>query len=120
MNRTTQTTAALKRETVHEAPWSSTTVDITVGKDILELLSSAMYIDPMTIYREYLQNSADAIDEARDTGVLSRSTHGMVTIDIDDTFRTVRIRDNGVGVPARQFTRRLTALGASAKRGGGA
>lgn len=120
MSRMTQSTAALKHETGHEAPWSSTTADITVGKDILELLSSAMYIDPMTIYREYLQNAADAVDAARDAGVLSKSVHGIVAIDLDDTTRSIRIRDNGVGVPARQFARRLTALGASGKRGGGA
>jgi histidine kinase/DNA gyrase B/HSP90-like ATPase len=112
--------ANTKRESSHEAPWNSTTADITVGKDILELLSSAMYIDPMTIYREYLQNAADAIDEAREAGVLSKSARGTVAISIDDDARIVRIRDNGVGVPSRNFARRLTALGASGKRGGGA
>jgi len=39
--------------------------DVVVGKDVLELVSSAMYVDPMTIYREYIQNAANAIDEAR-------------------------------------------------------
>ena len=39
--------------------------DIVIGKDVLELLSTSMYVDPMTIYREYVQNAADAIDEAR-------------------------------------------------------
>src|SRR3546814_19617948 len=33
---------------------------VVIGKDILELLSSAMYTDPLTIYREYVQNPADA------------------------------------------------------------
>ncbi len=41
---------------------------VVVGKDILELLSSAMYVDPLTIYREYIQNAADAIDQARHVG----------------------------------------------------
>ena len=43
--------------------------DITIGPDILELLSSAMYVDPMTIYREYVQNAADAVDAARHSGI---------------------------------------------------
>ena len=38
--------------------------EIIIGKDILELLSNAMYVEPLTIYREYLQNSADSIDDA--------------------------------------------------------
>jgi molecular chaperone HtpG len=116
----TSLTAATKREGDREASWNATTADITVGKDVLELLSSAMYIDPMTIYREYLQNAADAIDEVRDAAVLARTAHGTVAIDIDDDARRIRIRDNGIGVPSRHFTRRLTALGASGKRGGGA
>ena len=40
-------------------PSSKTKEPIIIGKDILELLSSAMYVETLTIYREYLQNSAD-------------------------------------------------------------
>ena len=43
---------------------------ITVGKDILELLTSGMYLDPLTIYREYIQNSADSIEKAVSKGLL--------------------------------------------------
>src|ERR1700683_4931799 len=85
--------------------------DVIVGKDILELLSSSMYLDPITIYREYVQNSADAIDQA------GGSTAGRVSIYVDATFRTIRIRDNGIGVPSTDFVKRLTAFGASKKRG---
>ncbi len=90
--------------------------DLVVGKDVLELVSSAMYIDPMTIYREYIQNAADAIDEARRTGVLRDGEAGRVDIEIDPESRTVRIRDNGAGITWPNFVRRLTALGASGKR----
>ncbi len=48
---------------------------VIVGKDLLELLSSAMYVDPLTIYREFIQNAADAIDEAADEGLYSGKTH---------------------------------------------
>ncbi len=47
---------------------------ITIGKDVLELLSSAMYVDPLTIYREYVQNAADAIDEIRANGGWRRTS----------------------------------------------
>ena len=37
--------------------------DALVGHDLLELLTQAMYVDPRTIYREYITNGpADAID----------------------------------------------------------
>lgn len=91
--------------------------DIVIGNDVLELVSSAMYVDPMTVYREYVQNSADAIDEARRQGVLTVDEPGRVEIAIDPSRRSIRIRDNGSGVPWPEFGRKLTALGGSAKRG---
>ncbi len=90
---------------------------VIVGKDVLELVSSAMYVDPMTVYREYVQNAADAVDAARATGALAGNEPGRVEIAVEPATRTVRIRDNGCGVPFPDFGRRLTALGASAKRG---
>src|ERR1700722_12143127 len=100
-----------------ETPWSFREESIVVGKDILEVLSSAMYVDPLAIYREYIQNAADAIDEARGCGVLTSNASGTVDIEIDLDKRSVLIRDNGIGVPAEQFEARMTSFGASAKRG---
>lgn len=97
--------------------WQSHSNPIIVGKDILELLSSSMYIDPMSLYREYIQNAADAIDEARTQGVLSETDVGRVYIDHDLTSRTVWIRDNGCGLAREQFEERLSSFGSSAKRG---
>lgn len=90
-----------------------------IGKDVLELLSTAMYVDPLTIYREYVQNAADAIDDARAAGLL-RADEGAIAITIDPTTRTITIRDNGVGITADAFQAILTAIGASSKRGTGA
>jgi hypothetical protein len=100
--------------------WVAPVEDIVIGKDILELLSSAMYVDAMSIYREYIQNAADSIDEARQKSVLNPEEHGRVAVDIDLPSRTVCIRDNGIGIPSRAFVRRLTSLGASVKRGASA
>ncbi|SBT04793.1 conserved hypothetical protein [Candidatus Propionivibrio aalborgensis] len=89
--------------------------DIVVGKDILELLANAMYIDPLTIYREYIQNSADSIDEARQVGL--SVDEPKIEISLDHSNRTVRIRDNGESIPNAEFVKRITAIGASHKRG---
>lgn len=97
--------------------WASGLRDVVVGKDILELLSSSMYVDPMTIYREYVQNSADAIDEAHRTGSPTSKEPGRVDITLDAVSRTIRIRDNGTGVAWHDFAQRLSNLGASRKRG---
>ncbi len=91
--------------------------DIVIGRDVLELVSSAMYIDPMTIYREYVQNAADAIDEARASGLLGPGERGQVLISIDQASRSITIRDNGIGISNADFARKMVALGASGKRG---
>jgi HSP90 family molecular chaperone len=76
-----------------------------------------MYVNPMTIYRKYIQNAADAIDDARVLGLLAVSDVGKVDITIDLDNRTVRIRDNGTGLPRDSFGSVMTAIGASRKRG---
>ena len=79
--------------------WRSHSDPIIVGKDILELLSSSMYIDPMSLYREYIQNAADAIDEACSQGILSKTDVGRVFIDHDITpceARRARVQNPGL------------------------
>ena len=38
--------------------------DVVIGKYAIESLTTGMYTDPFVIYREYIQNATDAIDEA--------------------------------------------------------
>jgi hypothetical protein len=77
-----------------------------------------MYVDPMSMYREYIQNSADAVELAHSAGLLHGP--GQVQIRIDQPKRTVFIRDDGAGIGKEQFVHQLTALGGSKKRGTGA
>lgn len=91
--------------------------EIVVGKDILELVTGAMYADPLTVYREYIQNAADAVDEARAAGAEYQEEQPQVLISLDHIERTVKVRDLGAGVRNADFQRRLTAIGASGKRG---
>lgn len=100
---------------MQKAP-SRLTDEVVVGKDVFELFASAMYADPLSIYREYVQNAADSLDEARAAGVRS-NPQADVLLTFDHAARTVRIRDFGAGVPNSQFVRRLTTIGASQKRG---
>ncbi len=91
-----------------------------IGKDIIELVSSAMYDNPLAIFREYVQNAADAIDDAYVAGSLSATRPGRIDITLDLETRTIRIRDNGIGIAAGDALGLLTAFGASKKRGTGA
>lgn len=93
--------------------------DVIIGKDVLELVSSAMYVDPLTIFREYVQNAADSVDMARVGGILGAHDVGRVdiTLELAAASRSVKIRDNGIGVSNGDFAKRLMAIGSSSKRG---
>lgn len=89
---------------------------VVIGHDILSLISSAMYVEPETIYRELVQNAADAIDDAIEAGVLARE-EGYVQISIDELHRQIIVRDNGIGISNADFAKTMCAIGASQKRG---
>jgi len=93
------------------------TDSVRIGKDVIELVTSGMYVSPVTIYREYIQNSADATDEGRTKGVLGASEVGKVDMAFDHATRSVVIRDNGIGIASRDVGPILVAVGGSQKRG---
>ncbi len=93
------------------------TESVVIGKDVLELITGAMYVDPLTIYREYIQNAADSIDEAKVQGLYDGSASPRIEIHLDQAERSIRVRDNGAGVPGNEFVSRLSAIGGSQKRG---
>lgn len=86
------------------------------GKFLLEILTKGMYSNPMHVYREYIQNSADSIDKAIETNILQAS-EAKIHIFIDDKECTIVIRDNGLGIPADIAKTKLMNVGASDKDG---
>ena len=84
--------------------------DRLLGGSLLRLLTTGMYDDPLAIYREYVQNSADAI------GGSGRAVDGRIRIDLDPANLVVRIRDNGPGLSHQGAIRALLPLGRSRKR----
>ena len=74
----------------------------TVGKNILDNLTTGMYSDSKVIYREYIQNACDQIDLAIQLGILA-SNEGFVDIYIDNKKRYISIKDNATGVKSANF-----------------
>ena len=83
-----------------------------MGADILNLITTGMYHTPLAIYREYIQNAADAIEGSR------QPDEGRVEISIDPGGRKVTIRDNGPGLTHAQAKRDLIPIARSRKRRG--
>ena len=80
-----------------------------VGADLLDLVTGGMYADPLVLYREYIQNAADAIE------MLPHPQEGKIEIEIDTVGRNVRIRDNGLGLSHQQALEALIPISRSGK-----
>ncbi|MDE2934611.1 MAG: ATP-binding protein [Chloroflexota bacterium] len=80
------------------------------GAGLLGLVTTGMYNDPLSMYREYIQNAADAV------GGRGFPARARVEIIVDATGRRVRIRDYGPGLSREEALERLLPIGRSSKR----
>lgn len=87
---------------------------IVIGKHTLESLTSGMYSDPYVVFREYIQNSVDSIDEAVRAGVMPLGTE-QITVRLAPTENQITISDNGLGIPASDVEKTLISIGNSKK-----
>ncbi|MBE6331970.1 MAG: hypothetical protein E7070_06670 [Bacteroidales bacterium] len=55
-----------------------------IRKDILKMLMFQMYPNALVIYREYIQNAYDSINQAIRQGILNSTKDGYVTVEIKD------------------------------------
>lgn len=88
---------------------------LLIGKFTLESLTSGLYISPLDVYREYVQNAADSIDEAIEQGIL-RKGEEKISIIVSQSEKTIRISDNGTGVGTEDIYENLIDIGNSKKR----
>tara|TARA_Y100000294_G_scaffold177888_1_gene205440 strand:+ start:191 stop:1738 length:1548 start_codon:yes stop_codon:yes gene_type:complete len=88
---------------------------IKVGKNVLETLTTAMYENPLFVYREYIQNSVDQIDQGIELGLLKSREDGNISISIDKFSGTISIKDNGTGVSEKEVLEILGNIALSTK-----
>jgi molecular chaperone HtpG len=84
---------------------------VKTGARLLETLTSALYADPIVVFREYVQNAIDSF--------IASSQQWDFRIDINLFFneRKIVIRDNGGGIPDSSFVGTMMCLGKSSKKG---
>jgi molecular chaperone HtpG len=88
---------------------------VIIGKNIIEILTTGMYHNPLVIYREYIQNSIDAINEAVSREILDEPLAGDVQVTIDKEKRLIAFEDNGIGVSSENAWEILTSIASSSK-----
>ena len=84
---------------------------INIGGDLLAALSIGMYNQPLDIYREFVQNSADAYQM-----VGTPSGQRIIDITVDRSNRTVTFRDYASGLNEKEMISQLLSVGSSNKR----
>ena len=89
-------------------------MDISVGKFTLESLTTGMYNEPETCFREYIQNAVDSIDNAVNAGLVSIED-ARIEIIVDEPRHEISIRDNGTGISVSQAPKTLLDIGNSSK-----
>jgi len=83
---------------------------LTFGKYILDSLSIGMYSHPLMSLREYIQNSADAID------CLPNGQHNAsIEVVVDGRKRSLSIHDDGIGLTSNKAKSTLLNIGCSEK-----
>lgn len=90
-------------------------MEISIGKFTLESLTTGMYNEPESCFREYIQNAVDAIDMAVEEKILTVE-ESRIEIIIDEERRVISIKDNGTGICGSTARKTLLDIGNSSKR----
>ncbi len=88
---------------------------LIIGKHILDSLSIGMYNNPLMLFREYIQNSVDAIDQLTKKRK-HKTNDSRVEIIIDGKTRSITIQDNAIGIKAKNALSTLHDIGKSSKK----
>lgn len=86
--------------------------EIVIGKYTLESLTRGMYSNPLDLYREYIQNAVDSIDNAKE---IYKEVEYYISIEIDELEGSIAIKDNGTGISQKNAGKILVDIGNSEK-----
>lgn len=89
-------------------------MEISIGKFTLESLTTGMYNEPESCFREYIQNAVDAIDVAIEEKLITID-ESRIEIIVDDEHKVVSIKDNGTGICGSKARKTLLDIGNSSK-----
>ena len=88
-----------------------------IGKNVIESLTTGMYENPLFVYREYIQNAADAVDHAVKSGVLQKGEEA-ISVRIDNERQEIIIDDNAIGIESAKAFSILRNIAKSTKQKG--
>jgi len=89
-------------------------MEIEIGKFTLESLTTGMYSEPESCYREYIQNAVDSLDTALSLGMMQAEDFRIEVI-VDSERQEISIKDNGIGIKKDLVRKTLLDIGNSTK-----
>lgn len=90
-----------------------------IGKDQMRQYMGSLYENSMVVYREYLQNACDAVEQALQKNLIPNRRQANIAVNIDTYNRTVTIEDVGVGIERKNIGDYLVSVASSQKYGQG-
>ena len=79
-------------------------MNVEIGKYTLESLTTGMYSEPKIVYREYIQNSVDALEMAVEQHIIEEQSM-RIDIIVDAELSKIIVRDNGIGISKEDLER---------------
>ena len=69
-----------------------------IGKTQMQQYMGDLYENPMVVYREYIQNACDAIEDALSMNLIQDRKKSTIIVRIDTYNKTITIEDESVGI----------------------
>lgn len=86
-----------------------------IGKDQMRQYMGGLYENSMVIFREYLQNACDAVEQALQAGLITNRKDANIAVTIDQYNKRIIIHDIGIGIARKNIPSYLVDVASSQK-----
>lgn len=86
-----------------------------IGKDQMRQYMGGLYENSMVIFREYLQNACDAVEQALQVGLVPNRSQANIAVVIDTFNKRIIIEDVGIGISKENIGPYLVDVASSQK-----
>lgn len=86
-----------------------------IGKDQMRQYMGGLYENSMVIYREYLQNACDAVEQALQEGLIPNRQQANIGVRLDTFNKCITIEDVGIGIARENIGPYLVDVASSQK-----
>lgn len=87
-----------------------------IGKHQMLQYMGGMYKNPLVVYREYLGNACDAVEEALRQNIIPNRKFANIAVTIDTYNRSISIHDVGIGIARADIGPLLVDVASSKKK----